>query len=192
MKKLVSLGLCLFATLFVAQRGATQTTPAFLPKKAIEIDALWPFYPGTLRGHFVFQAWQKDGLRGDVLIGANYDLPHDRPTEGRFSDLSLVTGYRQYFWRGLHLEFNQTTGLGTLESHVSTGKDYQSFDWLVSGYVGYRFDFFQKRWYVLPQFGVAGVLYKSNPWPIFEDKTLSKEIGETPFPLGLLRVGIRF
>ncbi len=122
----------------------------------------------------------------------NYDFPQDRTTEGRFSDLSLASGYRQYFWRGLHVEFSQTTGLGTLENHVSTGEDYRSFDWLVTGYVGYKFNFANNRWYILPQFGVAGVVYKSNPWPIYESESLENEVGETPFPLGSLRLGYNF
>ena len=42
------------------------------------------------------------------------------------------------------------------------------------------------------QFGVAQVLYKSNPWPIYEDETLTKEVGETPFMLGSLRFGYNF
>jgi hypothetical protein len=116
----------------------------------------------------------------------------DRDTEGRFADYSLASGYRQYFWKGLHLEFSQTTGLGVLQNHVTTGKTYNSFDWLVSGYIGYKFEFAKKKLYVLPQFGVAGVIYKSNPWPIYEDKTLTKQVGESPFMLGSLRFGYNF
>lgn len=43
--------------------------------------------------------------------------------------------------------------------------------------------------YVLPQFGIVGVIYKSNPWPINEDKKLTKEVGESPFLLSSLRLG---
>jgi hypothetical protein len=46
--------------------------------------------------------------------------------------------------------------------------------------------------YVLPQFGIAGVIYKSNPWPIYEDKKLTKEVGESPFLFGSLRFGYNF
>ena len=34
--------------------------------------------------------------------------------------------------------------------------------------------------------------YKSNPWPIYEDNSLTKEVGESPFPLGSLRFGVNF
>ncbi|MBU3659021.1 MAG: hypothetical protein FGM14_04075 [Flavobacteriales bacterium] len=161
-------------------------------KFRIETDILWPFVAQASRTHFTIKLWQKGNLRGDIYAGINIDFPRDRETEGRFADYSLASGYRQYFWRGLHLEFSQTTGLGVLQNHVSTGKTYHSFDWLVSGYIGYKFEFAKKKLYVLPQFGLAGVLYKSNPWPIFEDNTLTKEVGESPFILGTLRFGYNF
>jgi hypothetical protein len=161
-------------------------------KYAIETDILWPFLVQTTRTHFIIKIWEKSNLSGDVYVGLNIDLPRDRDTEGRFADYSIASGYRQYFWKGLHLEFSQTTGLGVLQNHVTTRKTYNSFDWLVSGYIGYKFDFAKNKFYVLPQFGIAQVLYKSNPWPIFEDKTLTKEVDEIPFVLGSLRIGYNF
>ena len=91
-------------------------------KFSVETDILWPFLVQTTRTHFVLNLWQKGHLRGDAYLGLNIDFPRDRETEGRFSDYSLASGYRQYFWKGLHLEFSQTTGLGVLQNHVTTGK----------------------------------------------------------------------
>lgn len=161
-------------------------------KYAIETDILWPFLVQTTRTHFTVKLWEKTHLRGDAYVGLNIDFPRERETEGRFADYSLASGYRQYFWKGLHAEFSQTTGLGVLQNHVTTGKTYHSFDWLITGYAGYKFEFARKKCYVLPQFGVARVIYKSNPWPIYEDNTLSKEVGESPFMLGSLRLGYNF
>jgi hypothetical protein len=161
-------------------------------KYSLETDILWPFLVQATRTHFVVKLWQKGQLRGDVYAGLNLDFPRDRETEGRFADYSLASGYRQYFWKGLHLEFSQTTGLGVLKNHVTTGKTYNSFDWLVTGYIGYKFEFASRKLYLLPQFGVASVLYKSNPWPIYEDNTLTNEVGESPFMLGSLRFGYNF
>jgi hypothetical protein len=174
----------------LALHGMAQTQKS--GKYAIETDILWPFFPGATRSHFIMTTWQKGGWRGDVYLGLNVDFPQDRETEGRFADYSMASGYRQYFWKGLHVEFSQTTGLGVLQNHVTTGKTYRSLDWLISGYVGYRFDFARKKLYVLPQFGVAGVVYKSNPWKIYEDKTLTREVEEKPFLLGSLRLGYQF
>jgi hypothetical protein len=161
-------------------------------KYGLETDILWPFFPGATRTHFTVKLWQKGHLRGDVYAGINVDFPRIRETEGRFADYSIASGYRQYLWKGFHVEFSQTTGIGVLQNHVTTGKTYRSFDWLVSGYMGYKFEFARRKYYLIPQFGIAGVVYKSNPWPIYEDETLTKEVGESPFMLGSLRFGINF
>ena len=188
MKKTVLLFViaCLFATSVFAQSNEKES------KFGLETDLLWPFIVQATRTHFTIKLWKKGNLRGDVYAGVNIDFPRDRETEGRFADYSLATGYRQYFWKGLHAEFSQTTGMGVLENHVTTGKTYNSFDWLISGYVGYKFEFAKNKLYILPQFGVAGVVYKSNPWPIYEDNTLTEQVGESPFMLGSLRFGYNF
>ena len=184
--------------LFIILLTQLNTIPIFAQtqpkdsKYALETDILWPFFPGATRTHFTARLWQKGHLRGDIYAGINIDFARNRETEGRFADYSLATGYRQYFWKGLHAEFSQTTGIGVLQNHVTTGKTYNSFDWLVSGYVGYKFEFAKKKYYLLPQFGIARVIYKSNPWPIYEDNTLTKEVGESAFMLGSLRLGINF
>jgi hypothetical protein len=188
MKKL----LLIFVLVSLLTNSAVAQSEQKESKYSVETDILWPFLVQTTRTHFVVKLWQKGHFRGDAYVGLNIDFPRDRETEGRFADYSLASGYRQYFWKGLHLEFSQTTGLGVLQNHVTTGKTYNSFDWLVSGYIGYKFEFAKKKLYVLPQFGVASVLYKSNPWPIYEDNALTKEVGESPFMLGSLRFGYNF
>ena len=159
---------------------------------SVETDILWPFFPGLTRTQMSVTLWENGDLRGDLLVGVNVLFPNDRETEGRFADYSIVTGYRQYLWKGLHVEYSQTTGLGVLKNHVSTGKTYESFDWAATGYIGYKFEFADNKFYIIPQFGVERVLYKSNPWPIYEDKTLTKEVGEQAFMLGSLRFGYNF
>ncbi len=162
-------------------------------KNGVELNVLFPIFPGALNVKYTRTLWQKGNLKGDILIGFNIDFAADRETEGRFSDFSLSTGYRQFFWKGLFAEFYQTTGLGNLQNHVSTGKDYNSFDWLVAGTGGYKIDFGKsKRIYSILQLGVANVIYKSNPWPIFADKTLEKEVGEQPFFYSGVQLGINF
>lgn len=165
----------------------------------VETDILWPFFPGLTRTQATITLWQDGDLRGDLLAGVNSFFPDDRETEGRFSEYSIVTGYRQYLWKGLHVEFSQSTGMGVLDNHVSNGKSYTSYDWAVTGYVGYRFELAEfdpisviKSLYIIPQFGVENIIYKSNPWPIYEDKTLTKEVGERPIMIGSLRFGCTF
>ncbi len=112
-------------TLFFAKRKKSNY--------GIETEILWPFLTAATRTHFTVKLWQKGHLRGDIYVGINVDFPRDRETEGRFADYSIASGYRQYLWKGLHAEFSQTTRLGVLQNHVTTGKTYNSFDWLVTG-----------------------------------------------------------
>ena len=170
-----------------------QVPPAlFHPKLSIETDILWPIFPGVFRGHLLFNLWQRGQLRGDVYVGVNYDFPQDRTTEGRFSDYSLVTGYRQYLYRGFHMEVNQQIGYGSLQNHVTTDKEYRSLDWGVQLLGGYKYDIPNTRWYTAVQLGVGGTVYQSNPWPIYTDDTLNEEVGNEIIFIGGIQLGIHF
>ena len=91
---------------------------------------------------------------------------------------------------GIAASTRLTCELGSAPNAVAA--PLNSFDWLITGYAGYRFNLGRSRYYLIPQVGVANVAYKSNPWPIFEDKTLTREVGEQPFVLGALRFGFSF
>ena len=96
-------------------------------------------------------------------------------------------------WKGLFIEYYQLTGYGRLRNHVSTGRDYDSFDLLTAGTAGYKFEFGKrKRIYSILQMGIAKVIYKSDPWPIYEDATLIKEAGEQVFFYGGVQFGFNF
>jgi hypothetical protein len=58
--------------------------------------------------------------------------------------------------------------------------------------VGYKIPFGKSGFYLTPQLGFAYVVYKSNPWPIYEDDSLTKEVGESPFFQGAVRFGFNF
>jgi len=163
-------------------------------KNGVELNVLVPIYPGNeYAAKYTRVIWQKGQLKGELLLGLNIHPEHFRDTEGKFSDYAVSTGYRQYFWKGLFVEYLQLNAFSKLKKHVTTGKDYESFALLSSGTTGYKFNFGkQKRIYSILQLGVAKVVYKDNPWPILEDNTLKKEIGETPFLYGGIQIGINF
>ena len=163
------------------------------PKWGLETNVLWPIFPGNLiRVQATRTLWQKQHLKGDVLVGFNVNFPQDRATEGRFSDYSLVTGYRQYLYRGLHVEVNQQIGYGSLQNHVTTDKEYRSLDWGVQLLGGYKYDIPNTRWYTAVQLGVGGTVYQSNPWPIYTDDTLNEEVGNEIIFIGGIQLGIHF
>ena len=182
--------------LFIVNRSFAQQLEKVQPpqpKWGLETNVLWPIFPGNLiRVQATRTLWQKQHLKGDVLVGFNVNFPQDRTTEGRFSDYSLVTGYRQYLYRGFHVEVNQQIGYGSLQNHVTTDKEYRSLDWGVQLLGGYKYDIPNTRWYTAVQLGVGGTVYQSNPWPIYTDDTLNEEVGNEIIFIGGIQLGIHF
>lgn len=192
MKKMKStVVLCILLALSTSLYGQTNEPPA--KKWGAEFNILWPIFPGNLiRTQMTRSIWQNENIKGDVSFGININFPQDRETEGRFSDYSIVTGYRQYLFKGLHVEFNQQMGYGNLKNHVTTKKEYKSFDWGVQLLAGYKYDIPKTKLYTAVQLGAGSTIYQSNPWPIFTDNTLTKEVGNEIIFVGGIQLGVRF
>jgi hypothetical protein len=187
----VFLTIALIAITAITTFSQEQNNPS--RKWGAEFNILWPIFPGNLiRTQMTRSIWQNENIKGDVLFGININFPQDRETEGRFSDYSIVTGYRQYLFKGLHVEFNQQMGYGNLKNHVTTKKEYKSFDWGVQLLAGYKYDIPKTRIYTALQLGAGSTIYQSNPWPIYTDNTLTKEVGNEIIFVGGIQLGVRF
>ena len=183
--------LCTLLALSTSLYGQTNEPSA--KKWGAEFNILWPIFPGNLiRTQMTRSIWQNENIKGDVLFGININFPQDRETEGRFSDYSIVTGYRQYLFKGLHVEFNQQMGYGNLRNHVTTKKEYNSFDWGVQLLAGYKYDIPKTKLYTAVQLGAGSTIYQSNPWPIYTDDTLTEEVGNEIIFVGGIQLGVRF
>ena len=163
-------------------------------KWGVEFNALYPIYPSNVYDLKVGrELWKKGNYKGELLTGIHLRPEEFRDTEGDFKDISLILSYRQYLWRGLNIESYNLLGSGRLNNHVTTDKDYSSFDVVNALFIGYKVDFEKaKRFYVLTQLGFARVNYKSNPWPIYEDDTLTTEEEENVFFNGGVQIGLKF
>ncbi len=193
LKDTLVIALLLFAVNQSVAQQIEEKRPLHQPKWGLETNILWPIFPGNLiRVQATRTLWQRNDLKGDLLVGFNVNFPQDRDTEGRFSDYSLVTGYRQYLFRGFHVEVNQQIGYGNLRNHVTTGQEYQSLDWGAQLLGGYKYDIPNSRWYTAIQLGIGGTVYQSDPWPIYTDDTLEKEVGNEIIFIGGIQLGIRF
>ena len=164
-------------------------------KWMVEFNALYPIYPSNVYDLKIGRTlWSSGNLRGQFLTGIHLRPEEFRDTEGSFSDVSLILSYRQYLWKGLNIESYNLLGRGTLNNHVTTDKNYSSFDMVNALFIGYKVDLGKaKRFYILTQLGLARVNYKSDPWPVYEDNTLTAlEEDESFFLNGGVQVGIRF
>jgi hypothetical protein len=160
------------------------------PKKwGIETELIQPFLPNVgiirLQATYTLTSPEKK-MKGDFLLGAYIrpNVKHD--IVETINEYLLITGYRQYFWKGLHAEAKSNIGYAWGTKNLIDGKDYNNFSWFWEANAGYKFDFVKKEnanIYAIAQFGVLS--------------KISADIGprggkSDTFPQGNLVVGINF
>ncbi|MFN5208649.1 MAG: hypothetical protein ACK5CV_04530 [Bacteroidota bacterium] len=164
-------------------------------KWGAEVNLLWPIYPGNIyKGQVTYETWRKDDLAGDVFVGLTIRPFEFREAEGDFANYALTFGYRQFVWKGLHIELYNAFGPGFNRNNAVDGKDYSSWDYEVGVLAGYRWEFIKKEKrekmkfspYLSTQHGTYYVASKSNPHPIIGSTE------ERPIYVGTLNLGIRF
>lgn len=164
-------------------------------KWGAEVNLLWPIYPGNIyKGQVTYETWRKNDLAGDLFVGLTIRPFEFREAEGDFANYALTFGYRQFVWKGLHLELYNAFGPGFNRNNAVDGKDYTSWDYEVGLLAGYRWEFLKKEKrekmkispYLSTQHGFYYVASKSNPHPIIGST------GERPIYVGTLNLGIRF
>jgi hypothetical protein len=153
-----------------------------------ESPSLWAFgisitYPLGGQIYMVqlsYSVWEK----GDILWGVAYqDWKNDR---GHSHAYTLLLGYRQFIWEGIHAEIEFWPAYNPFESSVD-GKTYKGFELWTSLRVGYRFDFdiAANPFFILVQPSVGFGVARQNPWP-------GKEFDEGPVFEPQFIAGMRF
>ncbi len=169
-------------------KAFTQSNSATSREWGIETELIQPFLPevGIIRLQATHTITSPESKRGDLIIGAyiRTNVKHD--IVEKINELLFVTGYRQYFWKGLHAEAKSNIGYAWGTKNLIDSKDYNNFSCFWEANIGYKFDFGRKEkynLYVLPQFGVIS--------------SISADIGprggkSDTFPQGNLVLGINF
>jgi hypothetical protein len=177
-----------FALIFSLFAFNLQASEQRFPDHGLRLNVLWPLYPGKkYRAAYRLALHDQHQFRTELIVGLGVSLPEDRDTEGRFSEANVSMAIRQYFASPWHLELMTAYGQSRLENHVTTSRDYTSRDLEFMGLVGYEWRL-AEFWSLDLQAGAGKVVQKSNPWPIYKDKTLEKEIGEVAIPIGVLHL----
>lgn len=124
---------------------------------------------------------------GEVLTGYAYQHWFDK---GRSHAHTLILGYRQFIWRGLHAEVELWPAYNPFKSAVD-GKTYRGVELWASARVGYRFDLKVHgcEFFILPQPSLGLGIARQNPWPNGPSKGPS---GFHPIFEPQLIVGARF
>ncbi len=98
-------------------------------------------------------------MKGDLLFGAYIrpNVKHD--VVEKINEYMVILGYRQYFWKGLHLEAKANMGYAWGTRNLIDGKDYETATLFWESNLGYKFRLtnkLQSSLYLIPQFGVLG------------------------------------
>lgn len=154
---------------------------------SIETSVVWPIYPGIYKVHFVRELWRKKVFAGELGFGLCLQPERNIPAigEGNFSEEFILLFYRQYFWKGLHIEIDNNFAYGRLRDWQGSGTDYATYAIFHDMVAGYRFELLKKHKVSLtitPQAGGGFTSYVNDSWPR----------AELPFWELQLLVGMKF
>jgi hypothetical protein len=149
--------------LLLSSSQAFSQTSSDSPKKwGLETELVQPFLPTV--NIVRFQATRtitkpESKMKGDLLFGMYIrpNVKHD--VVEKINEYMLILGYRQYFWKGLHLEAKANVGYAWGTKNLIDGKDYETSTIFWESNLGYKFNLTNKTkssLYLIPQFGVLG------------------------------------
>jgi hypothetical protein len=149
--------------LLLNSKSFSQSTSGSNSKKwGIETELVQPFLPNV--GIIRFTATRtitasQSKMKGDLLFGMYLrpNVKHD--VVEKINEYMLIVGYRQYFWKGLHLEGRANIGYAWGTKNLFDGKDYETSTVFWESNVGYKFNVTNKSktsLYLIPQLGVIG------------------------------------
>lgn len=155
---------------------------------ALELNVLWPFFPGGLSDFKilvpVLRATERN-FRGEAVLGLHSDFGWRSTREedaGKVAILAVKAGYRQFLFSGLHLDL--TVNMGWRQEHdnpfdQTTLNGFVGRLWAMAGY---QHDL-SERWYLNARGGVGIHLWRTDRFG-HEERPLA--------PAGDINVGVRF
>jgi hypothetical protein len=158
MKKSIQI---LFVTFILFNsRAFSQIKPVLIKKWGLETELIQPFLPEV--GIIRIQATrtltgEESKRRGDLLLGAYIRPNVKHGIVEKINEYLLITGYRQYLGKGLHVEAKSNIGYSWGTKNLIDGKDYNNLSWFWEANAGYKFNFAKRdksNLYLTPQFGI--------------------------------------
>jgi hypothetical protein len=179
--------------LLLNSKSFAQTSTDNSKKWGIETELVQPLLPNV--GIIRIQATRTltspaKKNKGDLIFGAYLrpNVKHD--VVEKINEYMLILGYRQYFWKGLHLEAKMNSGYAWGTRNLIDGKDYETSTFFYESNLGYKLDFAKKKnsnFYAIAQFGVIGNAKGNNT------VNIGPRGGKADvFPQGNLIIGVNF
>jgi hypothetical protein len=148
--------------LLIDSKAFSQTSSDIPKKWGLETELIQPFLPEV--GIMRFTATrtissENSKMKGDLLLGMYIrpNVKHD--VVEKINEYMVAIGYRQYFWKGLHLEAKANIGYAWGTKNLIDGKDYETSTVFWESNLGYKFNISTKsksNLYLIPQFGLIG------------------------------------
>jgi hypothetical protein len=131
-------------------------------KWGIETELFQPFYPTVqiIRVQAIRTITPSENkLKGDLIIGAYIRPNVEHDVVEKINEYMLAIGYRQYVWKGLHLEAKSNMGYAWGTKNLIDNEDHETPTWFWEVNVGYTFTLIKRaktNIYLAPQFGGIG------------------------------------
>ena len=151
----------------------------------IETSIVWPIFPGIYKVNFAREVWAKKTFSGELGISLNIQPERTDPSGDRFSEEFISVFYRQFFWKGFHVQIDNNFAYGRLNDYKNSGTNYESYAFFHDFLGAYRFELLKKHKVSLtitPQAGGGFTSFVNSSWPR----------AELPFWEVNLLVGMRF
>lgn len=144
--------LCLIALLWISAQAQSPNSDSIPRRWALEAELVQPFIP-TVHIFHVQAAYKFPSIHSDLLIGAYIrpNVTHD--VVEKINEYMLFVGYRQYLWKGLHVEAKSNMGYAWGTKNLVDGKDYNTPTWFWEANAGYQINL-GKRFYCIAQGGI--------------------------------------
>lgn len=168
-------------------RGQTNADSLRMHKKvwSVETSVVWPIFPGIFKVNVAREVWSKKTFSGEVGLAFNLQPERTDAAGDRFSEEFITVFYRQFFWKGFHVQIDNNFAYGRLNNWKNTGVNYESYAIFHDFIGGYRFELLKKHKVgltIIPQAGGGFTSYVNDNWPR----------PELPFWYVNLLVGIKF
>ncbi len=135
---------------------------------SIETSVVWPIYPGIFKINLAREIWSKKTFSGEVGLSLNLQPERTDAANDRFSEEFITVFYRQFFWKGFHIQIDNNFAYGRLRNWKNTGTDFESYAIFHDFIGGYRFELLKKHKVsltIIPQAGGGFTSYVNNSWP---------------------------
>lgn len=155
---------------------------------AIELNVLWPFFPGgitELRGLVPLVRTDKRDFRGELVVGVYSDFASHvirDETHGKVANYSGKLGWRQFLVHGLHVEVGANAGWRHETQRPPDNVTIDAFQVRLWTLAGYQHEI-SRVLYVNARGGVGIHVYRSDEYAHLERKLA---------PGGDVNFGVRF